>query len=256
MDPRPSTPPVRNTPELSIGRLTAPTTNHQGGPASITALDLGWTYRGRSRPALKGLSFSVEPGSVLLVLGPSGSGKSSLARALAGLIPHVLPGTWQGRLEIGSLSVADTPARVVAGRVGLVFQDPESQLVMHRVEDEVAFGLENRGWPLETMRARVPGVLADMGLTGFEPRATATLSGGEQQRLAIADILAPAPDVLVFDEPTANLDPPGMEATFQRIGELARVRSHTIVIIEHRLEAAVPLADQIRILDDEGRRLG
>ena len=97
---------------------------------------------------------------MLLVLGPSGSGKSTLARALAGLVPHTLAGSWQGSLRIGELEVATTPARFLGERVGLVFQDPDSQLVMSRVDDEVAFGLENRGWPRFEMAARVPEALA------------------------------------------------------------------------------------------------
>ncbi|HEX7590967.1 MAG TPA: ATP-binding cassette domain-containing protein [Candidatus Limnocylindrales bacterium] len=225
------------------------------GSPSIEAVDLGWTYTGRSRPALAGLNFRLEPGRVLLVLGPSGSGKSTLARALAGLVPHTLPGRWQGSLRIGGLDVAATPARFLGERVGLVFQDPDSQIVMGRVDDEVAFGLENRGWARAEMQARVPEALEQAGLTGFERRGTNTLSGGEKQRLAIADILAAHPSLLVFDEPTANLDPPGMHATLERLAALAERREHTIVLIEHRLEAALPLADYVLLLDDEGRQL-
>ncbi len=224
-------------------------------PPSIEAAGLCWTYAGRSRPAIEGLTFRLEPGRVLLVLGPSGSGKSTVARALAGLVPHVLPGTWQGVLRVGDLDVAETPARLLGERIGLVFQDPDSQLVMSRVDDEVAFGLENRAWPREAMQARVPVALAQVGLSGFERRGTMTLSGGEKQRLAIADLLAAGPGLLVLDEPTANLDPAAMRATFEQIAALARVRRHTIVLIEHRLEAALPLADDVLLLDDSGRQL-
>jgi energy-coupling factor transport system ATP-binding protein len=224
-------------------------------PPAIEATGLGWTYAARPRAALEGLTFRLEPGRVLLVLGPSGSGKSTLARALAGLVPHTLAGSWQGSLRIGELEVATTPARFLGERVGLVFQDPDSQLVMSRVDDEVAFGLENRGWPRFEMAARVPEALAQAGLAGFGLRATNTLSGGERQRLAVADVLAARPSLLVFDEPTANLDPPGMYDTLEQIAALARRREHTIVLIEHRLEAALPLADDVLLLDDAGRQL-
>ena len=153
-------------------------------------------------------------------MGPSGSGKSTLARALAGLVPQALPGTWRGSLAVGELDVAATPPARDAARVGLVFQDPEAQLVMPRVEDEVAFGLENRGWPREEMLRRVPEALAEVGLAGFERRSTNALSGGEQQRLALADVLAATPELLVLDEPTANLDPPGMFDVFERLAGL------------------------------------
>jgi energy-coupling factor transport system ATP-binding protein len=224
-------------------------------PPAIEATDLGWTYAGRSMPAIGGLTFRLEPGRVLLVLGPSGSGKSTLARALAGLVPHVLPGTMSGRLVVGDLDVASTPARLLGERIGLVFQDPDSQLVMSRVDDEVAFGLENRGWPLDAMHRRVPEALARVGLAGFGARSTKTLSGGEKQRLAIADVLAAGPGLLVLDEPTANLDPPGMQSTFEHLADLARRREHTIVLVEHRLEAALPLADYVLLIDDSGRQL-
>jgi energy-coupling factor transport system ATP-binding protein len=225
------------------------------GPPSVEAADLGWTYAGRSRPAIEGLTFRLQAGHVLLVLGPSGSGKSTLARALAGLVPNVLPGRWQGSLRVGGLEVSETPARLLGERIGLVFQDPDSQLVMTRVDDEVAFGLENRGWPRARMVSGVPAALAQGGLAGFEARSTVTLSGGEKQRLAIADVLAARPGMLILDEPTANLDPPGMHAIFEQLAALARRREHTIVLIEHRLEAALPLADDVLLIGDEGRQL-
>jgi energy-coupling factor transport system ATP-binding protein len=225
------------------------------GPPSVEAADLGWTYAGRSRPAIEGLTFRLQAGHVLLVLGPSGSGKSTLARALAGLVPNVLPGRWQGSLRVGELEVSETPARLLGERIGLVFQDPDSQLVMTRVDDEVAFGLENHGWPRSRMVSGVPAALAQVGLAGFEARSTVTLSGGEKQRLAIADVLAARPGMLILDEPTANLDPPGMHAIFEHLAALARRREHTIVLIEHRLEAALPLADDVLLIGYEGRQL-
>jgi energy-coupling factor transport system ATP-binding protein len=224
-------------------------------PPGLEAIGFGWTYAGATRPAVDGLDFRLEPGRLLLVLGPSGSGKSTLARAIAGLVPHVLPGEWRGSVRVGSAEVAATPARFLGERVGLVFQDPDSQIVMGRVDDEVAFGLENRGWPRPAMLARVPDAIAQVGLAGLERRTTATLSGGEKQRLAVAGVLAPAPGLLVFDEPTANLDPPGMHAVFGLLADLTARRRHTIVLIEHRLEAALPLADEVLLLDDRGRQL-
>ncbi len=234
---------------------TDPPEARPSGPPPIVAAGLGWRYAGRPRPALRDLSFRLEPGRVLLVLGPSGSGKSTLARALVGLVPHTFSGEWHGSLRVGELDVAATPARFLGERVGLVFQDPDSQLVMARVDDEVAFGLENRGRSRTEMRAAVPEALRQVGLAGFELRATNTLSGGEKQRLAIAGVLVARPFLLVFDEPTANLDPPGMYETLERIAALARRREHTIVLIEHRLEAALPLADDVLLLDDAGRQI-
>jgi energy-coupling factor transporter ATP-binding protein EcfA2 len=141
----------------------------------------------------------------------------------------------------------------VAGDVGLVFQDPDRQLVMERVEDDVAFGLENRAWPRRAMAARVPEALADTGLLGYERRRPNRLSGGEQQRLALAGVLAPRSRILVLDEPTANLDPAAAAAFLERLAALRDRREASIVLIEHHVEAAWRLADQVLALDGDGR---
>ena len=186
-------------------------------------------------------------------MGPSGSGKSTLAKALAGLIPRDVPGEWQGSLRIGDLDVSSAAPAEVAARVGILFQDPASQLVMDRCEDDVAFGLENRAWPLAAMRDRVPAALEAAGLGGFQRRRTSRLSGGEQQRLALAGVEAPWPSVLVLDEPTANLDPAGATALFERLEAIREARSATLVLVEHRADLAWPIADLVLALDGEGR---
>jgi energy-coupling factor transport system ATP-binding protein len=143
----------------------------------------------------------------------------------------------------------------IGGRVGVVFQDPGSQLVMDTAEDDVAFGLENRAWAWRDMRERVPDALAEVGLEGFERRRPTRMSGGEQQRLALAGALAPRPGILVLDEPTANLDPPGTRNFFDRLERLRRDRRATIVLIEHRVEAAWPIADCVLALGSDRRAI-
>lgn len=143
----------------------------------------------------------------------------------------------------------------LADRVGLVFQDPSRQIVMDRVEDDVAFGLENRAWPRPAMLERVPGALAEVGLVGLaglERRIAQELSGGQQQRLALAGVLAARPGVLVLDEPTANLDPPGAAAFLERLAAIRTAGSATIVLVEHRVEGAWPLADLVLALGHDG----
>ncbi len=189
----------------------------------------------------------------MLVVGPSGSGKSTLAHAIGGLIPRDIPAAMGGLLSLDGREIRSLEPTAVAARVGMVWQDPDSQLVMERVEDDVAFGLENRGWSRGTMRARVPEALDEMGLSGLERQRSRRLSGGQQQRLALAGALAPRPDILVLDEPTANLDPAGAAEFMERLGALRAERSTTIILIEHLVEAAWPMADLILALDGDGR---
>ena len=187
------------------------------------------------------------------MLGASGSGKSTLALALAGLIPREFAGDWTGQVIVDGRDSATVAPAALASRVGVVFQDPDSQLVMDRAEDDVAFGLENLAWPLEAMRRRVPEALSEVGLLGLARRRSVHLSGGEQQRLALAGVLAPGPGVLVLDEPTANLDPGGAAAFVERLGRIRAERSATVVLIEHRVDDVWPLADRVLVIGRDGR---
>jgi energy-coupling factor transporter ATP-binding protein EcfA2 len=208
-------------------------------PGRVRADELGFWYRTGTRPAFRDVSFDLAPGSCLLVVGPSGSGKSSLGLAVAGLVPGAIPGELAGSMMVG-------------GTPGVVFQDPGSQLVMERVEDEAAFGLENLGWSREAMLERVAEVLYDVGLADLLRRRSSRLSGGQQQRLALAGALAPRPGILVLDEPTANLDPVGATDFFGRLRALLEEGSTTVILVEHRVDAAWPLADQVLALDGDG----
>ena len=199
------------------------------------------------------MSFELPAGHALLVVGPSGSGKSTLALAIGGLIPRDIPAAVGGHLALDDREIRSLAPAAVAARIGMVWQDPDSQLVMERVEDDVAFGLENRAWPRPAMRSRIPGLLDEVGLDGLERQRSRRLSGGQQQRLALAGALAPRPGVLVLDEPTANLDPAGALAFMERLASLRAERSTTIVLIEHLVEAAWPMADRVLALDGEGR---
>lgn len=213
---------------------------------------VGFKYGGAERPALAGIDFRLPAAGVLLIVGPSGSGKSTLARAIAGLVPGDFPGTWTGSLRVGDLETSASDRLQLAATVGIVFQDPGSQLVMDRVADDVAFGLENRAWPLGVMREAVPAALSDVGLAGFERRRGSRLSGGEQQRLALAGVMAARPRVFVADEPTANLDPAGAAAIFDQLARIKASGETTMVLVEHHADVAWPLADLVLALDRDG----
>lgn len=221
-------------------------------PARLEARDFGFTYRGSTVPALQGVGVEVEPGECLLVVGPSGSGKSTFGLAVAGLIPREIAGEVTGYLAVDGRATDRYEPAALAAAVGLVFQDPAVQIVMDRAGDDVAFGLENRGWPRQRMLERVPEALDAAGLVGMDGRLVRTLSGGQQQRLALAGAFAAAPAILVLDEPTANLDPAGAAAFFERLADLRASRAATIVLVEHRVDAAWPLADRVLALGQDG----
>lgn len=224
-----------------------------GRAAAIRATGLGFTYAGAVAPALADIDIQVPAGACLLVIGPSGSGKSTLGLAIAGLVPRELPGIWTGSLTVDGVETRDHPPGALAARVGLVFQDPARQIVMDRVEDDVAFGLENGAWPRPAMLRRVPEALVEAGLAGLERRIALELSGGQQQRLALAGVLAARPGVLVLDEPTANLDPAAASAFLDRLAAMRAARAATIVLVEHRVEEAWSLADVVLALGRDGR---
>jgi len=219
----------------------------------IRARGLGWRYAGRPAPALRDVELDLEEGACLLVAGPSGSGKSTLGMAIAGLIPHEFAGTWSGELDVAGMSVSRTARARLAGATGILFQESAAQLVMELVEDDIAFGLENRAWDRPAMQRRVAGTLEEMGIAGLARRRSVTLSGGEQQRVALAAVLAPRPRVLVLDEPTSNLDPAGSAAFYDALVRLRRGPAPpTIVLVEHRVDLALPLADRLLALDATG----
>jgi energy-coupling factor transporter ATP-binding protein EcfA2 len=202
-------------------------------------------------PALEDVSLTIEQGETVLLLAPSGGGKSTLARVLSGLIPQDIFARVEGMVRVGEIDPLTAPPGQVAGQVGLLFQDPESGFATLTVEDEIAFGLENLRVPPEAMPSRILQSLVRVGLPQFEKRRLDSLSGGEAQRIALACLLAMAPPVLVLDEPTANLDPASTREFFTHLAALRA--SHTILLIEHKLDACLHLADRVILLDGHGR---
>ena len=198
--------------------------------------NLTYYYPDAPRPALQNINLVIEEGEFLLVVGGSGSGKSSLARLLAGLIPDFYGGRIGGRVLFKGQDIRHVDRRSLAGEVGIVFQDPEKQLVMTGVEGEIAFGLENLSLPQAEMFRRVAEILGFFGLTRHKTEFTASLSGGQKQKLALASVLAMQPRVLILDEPTSQLDPAAAEEFFNLVRQLNEEMNYTIVLVEQRLE--------------------
>jgi energy-coupling factor transporter ATP-binding protein EcfA2 len=209
-----------------------------------------YTYPDATRSALRDVSLSIPDGAFALVVGSSGAGKSTLLRCLNGLVPHFSGGTLAGRVTVDSLDPVVAAPRGMSRSVGFVFQDPEAQFVMDRVEDEIAFALENAAiQPLE-MRARVTDVLELLYLTPLRQRKLDTLSGGEKQRVALACALALRPRILALDEPTSQLDPQSAAELLDALVRLNESLGLTVVLVEHRLERILPFVDQVIYLPD------
>jgi energy-coupling factor transport system ATP-binding protein len=213
------------------------------GPARIETRGWGLRHPGRRAWAIRGLDLVVEPGERVLLLGPSGAGKSTLLRALAGLVDPA-----SGVETEGSLLVDSLDPRSARDRTGLLFQDPESQIVMAEAGDDVAFGLENRCVPRDAIWPRVDAALAAVAFPYGRGRSTHALSGGETQRLALAGTLALRPGLLLLDEPTANLDPEGAADVRDVLGRVLDRLGATLVIVEHRVDEAVSLVDRVVVI--------
>lgn len=211
---------------------------------AISADHLRITYEGASSPAIEDCSLTVYEGEAVLIIGPSGSGKSTLAMALAGVIPRSIEATVEGECALAEHLQAP-------GKIGYVFQDPEAQFCMRRVDDEIAFGLENICVPRAAMPDGIHAALAEVGLTVSTSAAHTHFSGGMKQKLAIASALALTCELLILDEPTANLDPLSTRQVFEQVARL-REQGKTLVIIEHKYEPLLPYVDKVVVVDATG----
>ncbi len=212
-------------------------------PATLEARGWGWRYATRLRWAVREVDLRIEQGERVLLLGASGSGKSTLLQGFGG----VLGGADEGETS-GALLVDGAPASQARGRVGMVLQDPDTQTILARVGDDVAFGCENLGVPRDEIWPRVRQALDAVELHVPLDRSTAALSGGQKQRLALAGVLAMRPGAILLDEPTANLDPAGVRDVRDAVGAALDATGATLVVIEHRIDVWLPLVDRVIVL--------
>ena len=217
----------------------------EGAGARVRAREWGWRHAGRKNAALSGVDLDIAPGERVLVLGPSGSGKSTLMGGLAGLLGGAEEGEATGTLTVDGVAPAEA-----RGRVGLLMQDPEAQVVLARVGDDVAFGMENLGVPREEIWPRVADSLNAVGLDVPLDHSTTELSGGQKQRLALASILAMGPGLLLLDEPTANLDPSGVAEVRAAVEAVVERTGATVVVVEHRVDVWASLVDRVIVVAD------
>ena len=218
----------------------------RAGGVEVRAEGWGWRHAGHQRWAVRDIDLHIRAGERVLLLGASGSGKSTLLHGLAGL----LGGHDEGE-QAGRLLVDGAPPAAGRARVGMVLQDPDSQVILSRVGDDVAFGLENLTVPREEIWPRVERALRSVGLNLPLAQDTSVLSGGQKQRLALAGVLAMSPGLIILDEPTANLDADGVVEVRDAVRAVADETGATVIVVEHRTQVWLPVVDRVVVLDSD-----
>ena len=216
----------------------------------IDIQSLTFTYQDEKKPALNDVSLTVPEGGFVGIIGPAGAGKTTLARAISGVIPHHYPGDYYGAVTVNGLDTVDTPLTDLSRIIGMVFQDVDSQIISSVVEDELLYGLENFGVPHEEIPARLDAALQQVGIPDLRARSIASLSGGQRQKVAIASVIALQPKVLVLDEPTGELDPFSSRQIFSLLKTLNEDYGVTVVVIEQKIMLLGEFAHYLTVLED------
>lgn len=211
---------------------------------------VSYRYPGAKRQALADVNLEIKQGEIVLVTGPSGSGKTTLASTLNGIVPQSYGGEFSGRITVRGHDNVKTPIGRLAFVAGMLFQDPSSQLLLPTVEDEVAFGPENKCLPIGEVERLIEQCLTYAGLQQYRKRNPHALSGGQQQTVAIAAVLAMEPDIYVLDEPTSDLDPMGSQRVFELFEKIVRDENKTAVIVEHKIEKLLEIVDRIVVMSN------
>jgi energy-coupling factor transporter ATP-binding protein EcfA2 len=216
--------------------------------------NLSFRYPDSTKRAVDGFDLGVGEAEVVVLAGPSGCGKSTLLRAVNGLIPHMYSGDYSGDVRVGGSSVKASAMRELAQKVGFLFQNPENQIFMFSVERDVAFGLENLGVGRPEMRERVDESMRLLNITDLALRAPHELSDGQKQRVALAGVMAMRPRLVILDEPTSLLDPKTAAELVGLVGRLRNELGTTFLIVEHRLDLLVEVADRMVVMN-QGKKV-
>lgn len=218
-------------------------------PNAVEISALTFQYSSAAVPSLRGIDLALARGEIALLVGPTGAGKSTLYLALIGLIPNLIRGTMSGSVKLAGMDTSEHSVAELAQKVGIVFQDPETQIFALTVEDELAFGPENLGLPKEEIIRRIREAASIVQLDDLLEREPARLSGGQQQTVAIGSVWAMLPDVIILDEPTSNLDPQGSVRVLALVEKLSREYGKTILIAEHKIDEVISVADHVFVMD-------
>jgi energy-coupling factor transport system ATP-binding protein len=218
--------------------------------ALIEVNNLFYWYPDMEKPALNNINLKIEEGELVLVVGPSGCGKSTLLRLFNRIVPDYYGGKIGGSINIDGKNITQCSKKEIIKKAGIVYQHPEKQIVMQDVEREIAFGLENLNTDLSKMKRNVAEVVSFLNLNHIKNKSTSEISGGEKQRVAIGSVIAMDPDIMMFDEPTSQLDPIGAEEVLSFIKKLNRDTGKTVILVEQRLDRCFDMADRIIFMED------
>jgi energy-coupling factor transport system ATP-binding protein len=215
---------------------------------AVSIEDLGWKYAGRRNFAIEHVNLEIEENTFTSIVGPNEHGKTTLVSCIKGLIPNSFNGVWRGKVEVFGKDTRKLSAQALADEIGFVFADPEAQFTSMTVEEELVFGLENIGLPLNEIRDRLEWVTDITLVRDLLDKPPYEISGGQKQRVAIASVLAMKPRIIILDEPTSMLDPLGKDFIFDILTNLKKEQDLTIIVIEHNVEQVAPLSDQIILM--------